>query len=479
MKTLIDKLRKVGRGVKKGVLVATAVASLGVASCKLCPDPEPVNYAPVASLYVNPLSGTAPLPVDIILDGEDENGKEDIVEYSVSIDKGNDGTIEQVITQTSPINTTETINYAGPVNIIGQVKDSQNAINKKEQLINIDNPLIDYLTVEGWLQDNESDTGKQGIVKILDSTGTFIGQTQTDNPNGHFIYQSLDRLVSPFPEEIIIKARMTETDPTSYVRTITANVNPSQEPDVTDFYPNLTGPSFPLEDHKKIRVVPYTGLASDKINDFITHMDRVNFSDLVGINPLPEPGSKYLKKWNHGELPPNVNHPMFQGIEVSSNDFSEIEHNQIKTIIQNSSCPNANSINITRGESHVDGNGWGRIVLGNNSDYNPYNNAPSTIAWDQGQDGHIEGFKTYLTHLQVSEFDINRHEEVGHGILFPGHASEDGVQKLFDSLMVWTSTDNNPKVYDFTATDIKGSYIVDELTYSGMEAKEKILGTTF
>ena len=81
------------------------------------------NYAPVASLEVNPVYGDAPLEVRIKVDGDDLNGKEDIKEYRAGINT-------EIIKSKTPIDITKTFYNQGTIKVYGEVIDSKNASNK-------------------------------------------------------------------------------------------------------------------------------------------------------------------------------------------------------------------------------------------------------------------------------------------------------------------------------------------------------------
>jgi len=63
-----------------------------------------LNYSPVPTFNVNPSSGKSPLESLITLSGKDADG--DSIKYNVLIDENRDGTIDETITQDSPISVT-------------------------------------------------------------------------------------------------------------------------------------------------------------------------------------------------------------------------------------------------------------------------------------------------------------------------------------------------------------------------------------
>lgn len=443
-KSLINKL-------KKGVCLVAAAASIGFASCKMPdPIPNPINYAPTAELSACQENQDKEIIVN--LDGQDQNGKQDIISYEVSV-KDSNGQIIYDKSQESPFNNALiSTNNTGTFSVLGQCRDSKGAVGNAGPIqVIVNPPVVNPIVISGNFGDDENKGIKAGMIKVYNDNHKLLETILTDSNTGNFIID-IDPSIST--NNIILQAISgTDVNPTSYIRTITVpKVNSSS---------NI------------IKVVPYeSGWSQTDANNFIIHMGRVNFwSDAErqaegitgGVTGNPFSG---LKKWNRGEISDDINHPMFKGIEVSSNDFSGTEYNQIKSLIQRSSCPNSSQINITYGESHTGENGWGKIILGTGSPY--------TISVDQnGLDGYIERFTTYLTHAQILDY-IVRHEVLGHGMFFPGHADGSSTNSLFDSIMKYANL-NPPN--DFTPIDIKGSYIVN--TYSGMEFEDDILGTSF
>ena len=101
----------------------------------------PVNYAPVASISANPASIKIGESVSLALNGTDENGNEDIVEYKIGLDKNNDNNIssdEELIKQAFPItNYSWTSNQTGTFKLIGQCTDKTGLNDNKEANITI------------------------------------------------------------------------------------------------------------------------------------------------------------------------------------------------------------------------------------------------------------------------------------------------------------------------------------------------------
>jgi len=98
---------------------------------------EPISgdILPTANLSVSPTSGQYPLTTNISLSGTDSDGI--VVGYKVEIDNGDDGTIDETISQSTPIsNISRTFNEAGNVKISGTVTDDKGGKTKKSVSVN-------------------------------------------------------------------------------------------------------------------------------------------------------------------------------------------------------------------------------------------------------------------------------------------------------------------------------------------------------
>ncbi|HJX50925.1 MAG TPA: hypothetical protein VJ438_05690 [Candidatus Nanoarchaeia archaeon] len=489
VKNLISKIeggiKRAGKGLKKAVLVGAAAASIGgFAACQL-PVPTPVNYPPIAEVYATPDSGTYPLSSDLSVNGTDLDG--DITEYSMDIDYDKDGHIDETIPpQATPItNVPRTFNEDAIV--WGQVKDSKGHIDRRSVVIDGSAPN-DYVDISGRLEDCENDgTGRAGVIEVYDA--------RTQNPDGSYNYSNLleetstangdfsftlDKLVNSDSEDKIYVRAFTGTsaNPTSYKRTIELSANTDHNPIAdpranpairpTPFYSDFDGDGYADIDKNKNHVIEQ----SEK-EDFKEDITRVNFSDNVSINPAPEPGSKYLKKlsFNRG-LPED-----FQGIEISSDDFTGEEYDAFKKIIVDSGYLKAGQIHFEYGNIHINETGWGRVIDANGSE-------PHTEIWDSDQNGYIDKFTTHLNknyeipgHIDAG---IANHEISGHGHLFPGHPDSASTPALFNSVMKYTSYDERysppERPNKFTPIDIKRNYIIDEDTNLGKDTLDDILG---
>ncbi|MFH1503457.1 MAG: hypothetical protein ABIE36_02265 [Candidatus Diapherotrites archaeon] len=113
-----NRIRKnLGNLLRKTAIVSSMAVPLFFAGCK------EENYPPVAKLEVNPLYGDTPLEVRIKVDGDDLNGKEDIIEYRAGINT-------ELIKSKTPIDVKRTFDNPGTIQVYGEVVDSKNANNK-------------------------------------------------------------------------------------------------------------------------------------------------------------------------------------------------------------------------------------------------------------------------------------------------------------------------------------------------------------
>lgn len=152
VKTLLNKL---GNTIKKGILIGLAAAS--IAGCKPCVDttyPAKINYAPTAIFSANPSSVKIGGSVSLTLDGTDQNGKSDIVEYEIGLDENSNGKIdsdEELIKQScSPIiNYSWTPSSIGTFKLIGEDIDAEGLTGTKEISVSVSNSDLPTVNLSG------------------------------------------------------------------------------------------------------------------------------------------------------------------------------------------------------------------------------------------------------------------------------------------------------------------------------------------
>ena len=547
MKTLLDKIRKVGSGFKRGVLIVAAVASLGVASCTEQCTPNPINnhspeitsvpiiqinegssynydvdatdidgdtliyslplFPPWLSINSNTgmVSGVAPqvdsdTPFDIEVGVSDGVNSVVTQNYTLTV-KNVIGPInhspEITSTPTTQVNEESSYNYdvdatdidgdtliyslsvappwlsinsntgliSGttpqvdsdtPFNIEVGVSDGVNSVVPQSYTLTVKNvigPVEDYLDVEGWLQDNETDTGKQGTIKIYDSLKNSIGETTTDS-SGHFVFHSDSKKATDL-SQIIIQARSgTYPSWTSYVKTLNASVNSASEPDVTV---------------NPIRVVAYPNFCSNA--DFKTFMNQINAS-YTGV-----------RGFDLSQL---------EGIEIidvdplgSGSNFSSTQQDILADKIQD-----INDIRI-----YVEGRNL-NVQKDSGSLYTKHystTSVPDQITPDPGwiivAPKNIGGGQTSffwdfdLGKIKRARIDLGvvndttPTHEFGHAFIaanpdYNGHSSI-----LLNPLTIMTV--DNLKLPPPGVADVKAAHIIYEDTYKTGEGLDDILGTTF
>jgi len=485
MKTLIDKLRKVGKGFKRGLLVATAVASLGVASCKLCPDPEPINYAPEITSTPTTTQVDEGNSYNYDVDATDADG--DKLTYSLPIApnwlsiNSNTG----MISGTAPQVDSDT-----PCDIEVGVSDGVNPTATQNYTLTVKNivvpPVDDYLDISGKLEDCESDTGKQGRIKIYDSLENYIGETQTDS-NGNFSFHSDTKKATDL-SNVVLRAINTDasSNQNSYVRTVTANVNSASEPDVTV---------------NPIRVVPYNDLSTwlpvVTPEQFKTFMKQIN----VSINPIEAYGSETgLIKWDLSQLKGIeilLQNPIITGISFtsglgsqqeiianrikSSNDIElYLEGRELDSFIQiDNSYPPSNP-HYSVASTIEPNDGWIIVVpnniVGGQTSFGYLNNSTST--------GTINKVRIDLIPSVVTLNNPTVTHEFGHAFIASnwrddtnGHCNILPFYNVSGTNTLTIMTPNNLKLPPPGLADEKAAKIVYENTYLPREKLDDILGT--
>ena len=469
-KSLLNKLgkgaKRIGRGIRNGVLVATAVASLGFAGCNLCgPNPEP-NHPPVVQTIPNQSinEGEGYQYQVIATDSDGDNLTYSLTQIPQTPPWLSINPSTGVIFGVAP-SINDTIDY----NISVKVSDGQDSDIQNYPLTVKNIPeIFDYLDIEGYLQDNESDTGKPGIVKIYNPLDLTIPLAQVEaNESGYFGFHSIDRLVSEFPTGVIIKAISTNPsgNQNSYVRKINANIDPTPgiEPDVTV---------------NPIRVVPYPDSSKNEnftASEFKDFMADINRSSGISKFDLSKLQRIRIFKYNRGGSPAG-------SFSNPGNVKNSIVNNHLSGWFERESVP----IDVVEGNApdEMPPSGWIFIEpyntfsnpdeLGNTTNYPDYtfsnsaliklksttiNPVDYTIAHEFGHASGVaifeaDGYPTpnvsphltyYPNHLTVMEYPSDTPE----GTVTPGFA------------------------------DLKAAKIIQENTYGLEENLNNILGTSF
>jgi hypothetical protein len=507
-----------GKGIKRAVTTAVAIASLGLAGCQQAGVSPKEYYEPTAKIYISPTSGTAPLTSNLNLESKVEGGN--INKSYIFADYDGDGSMdageELASSDSGSINGSYTFTKSGEFDVYGQSESDQGKSSRSEPTrMNIQSatptepvvpvepvepiPDTDYVDISGRLEDIKNHgVGRAGPVefyedRIQNADGSFtysdlLGETNADS-DGKFSI-TLEGKVVDSSDKIYLRARTgTSSNPTSYKVTI--------ELPATDHNP-ITDP----QGNPAVRCVPYNpNWTIQQINDFPEHAGRVNFwstteRGAAGLNAFEGVNgnsSHGLKKWNLGEITDTDRHPVAQGIEVYSDDFTEVEYNAMKTSIRNSGHPRANTITIQRSKDNYDyhdsniGQGKSGWIFIRDIEHSP-NGGPGAELQDFGADGYLEKAIVYVNNRHYSTGvdlypSLTEHEIVYHATSASvGHSNgENSMGEYIPELPNLPSIgkySSDPIPYPTTSQEVdKVMYdIIDEPTYLGMEKLDDILG---
>ncbi|MCX6746552.1 MAG: hypothetical protein NTU63_00255 [Candidatus Pacearchaeota archaeon] len=317
-----------------------------------------------------------------------------------------------------------------------------------------------FSKISGQLQDNETDSERQGTVKVYDSSNKKLLKEIMTDSNGEFNVS-----LGWFYQKLILQARaIKEGESTSYVRTI--EISPADAQD-------LTVRVVPYEDllKKKIRLEEFVDFAQEAIGGWIRKWNLNNIEGVEIIYKNPFDGTvitkaqqdfiekKYLDSENIGFF--------FEGrkIRIQKDDAStkqsekhyswkptsirERTFDMIKDII-----PDKNWIVIA---------GFKRIIL-SNIDGNPAGVGLSMV----DKDSYINAGMIYLRGI------------IGAGLL--SHESEHTILGVFHSKILppeLTLMCLPIKLDKPGFADKKLAKIVNETTYMPREKIEDILGMDF
>ena len=308
--------------------------------------------------------------------------------------------------------------------------------------------------ISGDLQDNETDSNQAGEIRLYNQDKVKLAETNTSN--GVFDIQA-----SEPASEIYLQAKVGDN---GYIRTIILDGSKDYSGKIVRA---VTEPDFPT-----------TG--GNPKADFKEFLRRTNF----GYTRIMKEG---LKRWNFGE---EENGTIFQGLEILDKDpntraqFTQAQQELIEQYIKESGYLRGGEINIQKddegSEKHyvkytnkiVPQEGWGIIIPARLDS----NIAGLTDTYDTNGDNYIDRFRIQVDINCVDEETV-LHELVGHGLIYFGH-SFDTSDKLIDndtpvvsSIMDWNNLSKK-----LTKEDIKGNYVIEELTYPVKSDIEEILG---
>ncbi len=446
-------LNKLGKGVKKGVLIATAVASIWTASCKMPVGPDPNSPPKIISSPKTEQVERTSYNYDVV--AEDADG--DNLTYSLTDNHGwlsiNQNT--GVISGTAPEVDVDT-DYPLEVKVSDGIDTCKQNYALKVKAVPPEN---DYLNVSGRLEDCENDgTPRQGVIKVYENNGStnpLLGEYVMTSP-GDFSF-SLEKLVSELPNGVIVKARMQNGAPDSYIRTINANVNSASEPDVNAGI---------------VRVVPYPTLAEGfSSTQFKDYMKDINFENTITKFDLDNLQGIEIMKDNH--------------LGSTNGSFWDLEN--LKTRIQNNKIfgwfdgksvpidiePNTTHYTFNNGEIKPD-NGW--III------EPYNSTGGA----QGETKYFP-FGSYFSNSALirlysksntsseSPYDYTIAHEFGHASRVAPDEANKNILHYPKIVMEYISIPSNPVTPGLA--DLKAAKVINESTYRAEEKLDNILGT--
>jgi hypothetical protein len=304
--------------------------------------------------------------------------------------------------------------------------------------------------ISGDLQDNETDSNQEGEIRLYNKDKIKLAETNTSD--GVFNVQA-----SEPASEIYLQAKVGDN---GYIRTITL-----------DGSKDYSG--------KMVRAVSepdFETFGGNPKADFKEFLRRTNFGfrrgDLYGG----------LKRWNFGEEEDGT---IFQGLEILDKDpntgaqFTQAQQELIEQYIKESGYLRGGEINIQQddegSEKHYvknsDGTtsalkGWGIIIPARLDS----NIAGLTDTYDTNGDNYIDRYKIRLDTNHIDS-RIIIHEFL-HGMIYFGHSHEEEDNKVIESLMAYNGGDAT----SMTEADIKGNYVIEELTYPVKSDIEEILG---
>jgi hypothetical protein len=324
----------------------------------------------------------------------------------------------------------------------------------------LEGTVQNFAIIKGRLQDNETDTDHAGEVRLYNASRQLM-ETRTVGSDGVFNFQ-IDPCTSVYLQAIV--------EAEGFVRTLTL--------DGTKDYSNLIVRPIPINsdldgdgwaelDFNHDRTVSVA--EKEAFKEFLR---RVNFDFETGMYTG-------LKRLGYGEIPNGEN---FEGLEILYRDpitgrtFTEIEQNYAKNIIRTLTYLKAAQVQIqidtSTSEKHyveysdhlMPNQKWGIIIpssLGTGI-------AGATDVYDTEGNGYINRFRIKIASL-LNKVILH---ELLHGTVYFGHSSDATHSKVVDSIMAHDGGGFNA----LQPADIKGIYVVEELTYPVNSKIEEILG---
>ena len=127
-----EPLHYVGKATFSGIVTDSRGLTSDVKRVEVLVNDAPLtNHTPSCILTSEKSSLKKGENTLISIDGTDEDGKSDIVNYKIKIDYDNNGVIDKQLENSTPFSTTEQFDIVGTAKVYGEVKDSKGAIDAK------------------------------------------------------------------------------------------------------------------------------------------------------------------------------------------------------------------------------------------------------------------------------------------------------------------------------------------------------------
>lgn len=170
---------------------------------------ESDNYVPSCILTSDRTSLKQGECAVLSIDGTDEDGKSDIVNYTITIDYDSNGVIDRQLENSAPFSTTEQFDSVGTAKVYGAVRDSKGAIDTKVLEIIVHEipvnkvPEVNFEGVDFSLLDGKQKTIHLPEPTDEDTPGT-IPYTNVEIIQGNENIESIS--LNPATRELTIKA---------------------------------------------------------------------------------------------------------------------------------------------------------------------------------------------------------------------------------------------------------------------------------
>jgi len=206
-----EQLNHVGKATFSGMVTDSKGLTSEVKRVEVLVNDAPVgNHAPSCILTSEKSSLKKGESSLISIDGTDEDGKSDIVNYKIKIDYDNNGVIDKQLEDSVPFSTTEQFNNTGTAKIYGEVKDSKGSTDTKVLEILVSEtpvnklPQVNLTGVDFSLLDGKQKTITLPEPTDEDTPGT-IPYTNAEIIQGNENIESIS--LNPATRELTIKAK--------------------------------------------------------------------------------------------------------------------------------------------------------------------------------------------------------------------------------------------------------------------------------